>query len=149
MSLRKVLMAVPGRTLRCTGDPLENAHIIAAAFHADGYKDASPPDEFPLRLTSGSHALEVLGLSNEFFFPLLAIPGLRKRVIPTEVRIQHLGEDAEAVELRVETRARGGSAGAFTPKRFEDLLGNALRELRAQGRLLRVGDLTDSARREH
>src|SRR5690625_849008 len=104
-------MAVPGRTLRCTGDPLENAHIIAAAFHADGYKDASPPDEFPLRLTSGSHALEVLGLSNEFFFPLLAIPGLRKRVIPTEVRIQHLGEDAEAVELRVETRARGAAQG--------------------------------------
>src|SRR5699024_7722208 len=78
LSVRKSRMAGPGRPLRCTGDPLENAHIIAAALHADGYKDASPPDEFPLRLTSGSHAREVLGLSNEFFFPLLAIPGSRK-----------------------------------------------------------------------
>lgn len=141
-------MAVPGRTIRCTGDPLENAQAIAAVFRADGYKEAAPSNEFPIRLTSGSHALEVLGLSNEFFFPLLAIPGLRKRVISTEVRIQCLGVDAAAAELRVETRPRGGSAGAFTPKRFEELLAGALAELRTQGRLLHVGELTDSARKE-
>ncbi len=149
VSLRKVLMAVPGRTIRCAGDPLENAQKIAAVFQADGYKAASPSGEFPIRLTSGSHALEMLGFSSEFLFPLLAIPGVRKRVVPTEVRIRCLGEDARETTLRVETRARGGAAREFTPKRFEELLGDALTELRTRGRLLSVGDLTDSAREEH
>src|SRR5699024_11364995 len=103
-------MAVPGRTIRCVGDPLENAQKIAAVFQADGYKAASPSGEFPIRLTSGSHALEMLGVSNEVLFPLLAIPGVRKRGVPTGVRIRCPWEAARETTLRGETGARGGAA---------------------------------------
>src|SRR5699024_7654706 len=108
VGLRTVLMAVPGGTLRRAGGPLHDAQKIAGVFQADGYTAASLSGEFPIRLRSGSHALDMLGFSSEFLFPLLAIPGVRKRVVPTEVRIRCLGEDARETTLRVETRARGG-----------------------------------------
>lgn len=145
--IREVLMLSPSRTLLCTGDLHENVQIIIDAFAADGFKLSSTPGEFPVRMKSGSAFLDTIS-ENEFLILLRANKWFRKQALPLAVLIHYLGHSEEAAEIRVEMTARAGSAGHFTPNRFESLLGAALDQLRAQDRLRHLGDLSDSAARK-
>lgn len=145
--IREVLMLSPGRTLLCTGDLHENVQTIIDAFAADGFKLSTPPGELPVRLESGSAFLDTI-TENEYLFLLRANKWFRKQVLPLEVLIHYLGRREDTAKIRVEMQARAGSAGHFTPDRFETLLGAALDQLRAQGRLRHLGELTDSAGRK-
>lgn len=138
------LMAIPGRTLRCTAPAESAVDVIAAVFREADFRLVSHHGEYPVKLRFGSEIAGILGLGSELLLPLMAIPGVRKRAFPSEVQIHVRAASDTECTLRVESRT-SSSSSAFTQKRFTALLGSAIEQLRSTGALIELGPLTDSA----